>query len=285
MAVLANPKPIRMSFEIIPAAEISLAEQATVANAAFAEYIGGWTEMDARTLAHFLALQGADLYYSRFIRTPEGFAGFGYINRTGDILRLGGMALIPSARGTGAARHLLVHLLDEARSRGDAAMVLEVIEQNPPAVALYRREGFRQIGRLVGWRRPMDSGVPDAPAVLQEVSVLCALQQTTRDYPETPWAISRPAIAKVEKARAFQANGACIVISDPAAPKIRVHGLFSASENWQDLRAVLAGVLQQFPDREFFAPPVWPEELRVAVFELLGFSREAMTQFLMRQEL
>src|SRR6188472_201160 len=101
-----------MSFEIIPAAEISLADQASVANAAFAGYIGGWTEMDARTLAHFLALQGADLYYSRFVRTPEGLAGFGYINRIGDILRLGGMALIPPARGTGAAKHLLLQLLE-----------------------------------------------------------------------------------------------------------------------------------------------------------------------------
>ena len=75
------------------------------------------------------------------------------------------------------------------------------------------------------------------------------------------------------------------MISDPAAPKIRLHGLFSASENWPDLRAVLAGVLQQFPDRDFFAPPVWPEEFGAKVFEPLGFSREAMTQFLMRQEL
>ena len=180
-----------MNFEIIPAAEISLAEQATVANAAFAGYIGGWTKMDARTLAHFLALQGADLYYSRFVRTSEGLAGFGYINRTGDILRLGGMALIPSARGTGAARHLLLQLLDEGRSRGDAAMILEVIEQNPRAVALYRREGFRQIGRLVGWRRPMNSGMPDAPAALQKVPILRAVQmQTAHDYPEIPWAIS-----------------------------------------------------------------------------------------------
>jgi ribosomal protein S18 acetylase RimI-like enzyme len=275
-----------MTFEIIPATEISLADQAIVANAAFAGYVAGWTEMDANALARFLCLQGADLCYSRFVRTSEGLAGFGYINRTGNILRLGGMAVIPSARGTGAAKHLLLQMLEEGRSRGDTAMVLEVIEQNPRAVALYRREGFRQIGHLIGWRRPVNSGVSDVPAVLQKVPILRALQmQTARDYPEIPWAISQQANAKVEKTQAFQTESTCIVISDPAAPKIRVHGLFSPFENWPHLRAALAGVLQQFPDREFFAPPVWPEEFGVEVFEPLRFSREPLSQFLMRQEL
>ncbi|MDQ2659340.1 MAG: hypothetical protein M3Y03_02860, partial [Verrucomicrobiota bacterium] len=57
-----------MDFRIIPAAELSLAEQARVVNAAFANYIAGWSEMDADALARFLLLQGADLFYSRVVR-------------------------------------------------------------------------------------------------------------------------------------------------------------------------------------------------------------------------
>src|SRR3712207_493805 len=124
-----------MSFEIVPAAELSPAEQAALANAAFANYVGGWTNMNAESLARFLLLQGTDLYYSRFLRVAGELAGFGYINRTGDVLRLSGMAFIPSARGTGAAAHLLEHLLGEARERGDRLMTLEVIQQNPRGVA------------------------------------------------------------------------------------------------------------------------------------------------------
>src|SRR4249919_1581989 len=103
-----------MTFEIIPAIDVALDDQATVANAAFAGYVGGWTDMDASALARFLLLQGTDLIYSRFVRTPDGLSGFGYINRTGNILRLSGMALISSARGSGAAAQLLLHLLEEA---------------------------------------------------------------------------------------------------------------------------------------------------------------------------
>jgi len=94
-----------MTFEIIPAVDVPLADQASIANAAFAGYVGGWTEMDANALARFLLLQGTDLYYSRFVRNSDGLAGFGYINRTGNIMRLSGMALLPAARGTGAAEH------------------------------------------------------------------------------------------------------------------------------------------------------------------------------------
>ena len=80
-------------------------------------------------------LQGTDLFYSRLVRMNGELAGFGYINRTANILRLSGMALIPSARGTGAAAHLLNHLFDEAKANADATMMLEVIDQARVTVA------------------------------------------------------------------------------------------------------------------------------------------------------
>jgi hypothetical protein len=66
-----------MNFEIVPASAVPLAEQARVANAAFANYVGGWAELDAQTLTRFLLLQGADLFHSRFIRVNGELAGFG----------------------------------------------------------------------------------------------------------------------------------------------------------------------------------------------------------------
>ena len=102
-----------MQFQIVPASEVSLGEQAEVANAAFAGYVGGWADMNAAALTRFLMLQGTDLFLSRFVRTSNGPVGFAYLNRTRDILRLSGMAIVPSARGTGAAQHLLDHVIAE----------------------------------------------------------------------------------------------------------------------------------------------------------------------------
>ncbi len=230
-----------MQFEIVPAAEIPLAEQAVIANAAFANYVGGWTEMDASSLARFLLAQGTDLFYSRFVRTPDGLAGFGYINRTGNVLRLSGMALVPAARGTGAAGYLLEQLFADAQANGDVTMILEVIEQNPRAVAFYRRHGFRELTRLVGWRRaPGEAANDGGTNSLEEVSLLEALcQSSAREYPEISWPICRYAIAKVPRTRAYRVGGVCVVVSDPETAPIRIHGLFCPSRETEPLRAAV----------------------------------------------
>ena len=280
-----------MKIEIVPAHELSLHEQAQVANRAFAGYVGGWTDLDAGTLARFLTLQGSDLFYSRFVRLESELVGFGYINRTANILRLSGMGVVPEARGSGAARMLIEKLLEEGEQRGDEAMLLEVIEQNPRAHAVYRRHGFRERGRLCGWRRSADAGPPqDEPIRGDEVPILSALRiPAARDYPELPWQISRHAIAKAQIARAFRTETVCVVIGDPEATPVRIYGAISVDPPhalaWKELRGVLAGVIARFPHREFFAAAIFPEDFGTHLYEPLGFKQEPISQFLMRREL
>ena len=280
-----------MDFEIVPAHELSLAEQAQVANRAFAGYIGGWTDLDPGTLARFLTMQGADLLYSRFVRSDAGLLGFGYITRTANLSRLSGMGIVPEARGSGAAKRLLEHLLGEAATRGDEAMILEVIEQNPRAVAVYRRHGFQELGRLLGWRRSAETGMPQDTAIVgDEVPPMQALRMpVASDYPELPWQISRHAVAKAPVVRAFRTETVCIVIGDPEAQPVRIYGCFTVdpphAHVWEDLRGVFAGIVSRFPNREFFAPAIFPEEYGLLLFEPLGFKLEPISQFLMRRDL
>jgi hypothetical protein len=70
-----------MSFEIIPAHDVPLSEQAGIFSQAFAGYVGGSFDMDAAALARFIFHQGADICHSRFVRTAGGLAGFAYVNR------------------------------------------------------------------------------------------------------------------------------------------------------------------------------------------------------------
>ncbi len=282
-----------VNFEIIPAHDLPLAEQAATFSDAFEGYIGGSFAMDAAGLGRFLCVQGADLCYSRFARNADGLCGFGYITRVGEIARLAGMGVVASARRTGVARGLLLHLLEEARARRDRMMVLEVIEQNPAACALYRREGFREIGRLCGWRRPAPEGDP-APArtsvTLEEISLAAASQLPgAQDYPELPWAICRHAVAKMISGRAYSSGRATVVIGDAALDgPIRVHTLASLPPNepdWAAMREAFSAVLALHCGREFFAPPVFPEEFGTNFFAPLGFAREPLSQFLMRHDL
>jgi GNAT superfamily N-acetyltransferase len=276
-----------MTFEIIPAYDVPLADQAKIFSRAFARYVGGSFEMDAAALARFICHQGADLCYSRFARTPEGLAGFAYINRTGNVSRIGGMGVVPEVRRAGLARRLLVHLLEEAQARGDQAMMLEVIEQNPAAHRLYAQQGFRETGHLAGWRRKAHTPASESAMPLEEISLIRASQiPSALEYPDLPWPISRHAIAKSAAACAFQSGHSLIVTGDPEVSPVRVHALScSNGMDWTALRATLSALLQRYPDREFFTPPVFPEQFGQEVFQPLGFVREPMSQFLMRYDL
>ena len=276
-----------MTPEMIPAHEVPLAEQARVFTQAFAGYVGGSFEMDAAGLARFICHQGADLSYSYFVRIAEGLAGFAYINRTGNISRVAGMGIVPAARRTGLARQLLTHVLAEARGRGDQAMTLEVIEQNPAAHRLYADQGFRETGHLLGWRRKANPPASEPTVPLEEISLIRATQiPGALEYPELPWPISRHAIAKSAAACAFCSGHALIVIGNPEVSPVRLHALSCFDRmDWSALRTATNTVLQRYPEREFFTPAVFPEQFGEEVFQPLGFAPEPISQFLMRSDL
>jgi ribosomal protein S18 acetylase RimI-like enzyme len=272
--------------KIVPAHELPLAEQAAIFNQAFAGYLAGSIELDPAAFAGFLCAQGADLCYSRFVRKKGKLLAFGFINRTGKISRLAAMGTIPEARRTGAAAQLLSHLLMEAEARGDEAMVLEVFEQNLPAVALYRQQRFHEVTRLFGWRG-RSKGAATKVNQLQEISPLVAAQMASAmEFPTLPWQISRYAVPKLPAAHAFCRNDVSIVVGSTEAQPIRLHGFFGYDgQDWKRLRDLAAAVLGTFPQKEFFAPAIFPEQFGTEIFQPLGFAREPLNQFLMRRDL
>src|SRR5690349_16303434 len=71
----------RMKFEIVPAYDLSSADQAKTFSAAFAGYVGGSFELTPATLVSFSSLQGIDVCFSRFARNSGGeLVSFGYIS-------------------------------------------------------------------------------------------------------------------------------------------------------------------------------------------------------------
>ena len=276
-----------MTLEIIPAHDVPLAEQAKVFSQAFAGYVGGSFDMDAPGLARFILHQGADLAFSNFARTAEGLAGFAYINRTANISRVAGMGVVPEARRTGVARRLLDHLLEEARTRGDHAVLLEVIEQNPAAHALYVRQGFREIAHLLSWRRKAGTPAIESNALLEEIPLIRATQlPSVLEYPDLPWQISRQAIGKSAAVRAFRSGNTLVVTGDPEVTPIRLYALSCSDKmDWEALRKTTNALLQRYPASEFFAPAVFPEQFGEEVFQPLGFVRDPLSQFLMRYDL
>ena len=75
--------------------------------------------------------------------SEDGFILVRVVEGESEILSLG---VTPAARRRGIGSALLAEALEGARARGATAMFLEVEEGNLPAIALYKRHGFAQIG-------------------------------------------------------------------------------------------------------------------------------------------
>jgi [ribosomal protein S18]-alanine N-acetyltransferase len=86
-----------------------------------------------------------------FLAGSRGPDGFVLSRRVLDEAELLTVAMAPEARGGRHSRPLLLHHLSELTRAGVRTVHLEVEEGNVPALALYRRLGFAQVGRREGY--------------------------------------------------------------------------------------------------------------------------------------
>lgn len=68
----------------------------------------------------------------------------GIMSHVGDL----GIGIRQGYRGVGIGRHVIQTLIDESRKAGLEILVLDVFDTNESAKALYRKMGFREIGRI-----------------------------------------------------------------------------------------------------------------------------------------
>lgn len=86
-------------------------------------------------------------YTARVLEAPDGaIIGYGLVTVAAGESHLLNLTIHPNHRGQGHGRVLLRALLAEARLAGAELAILEVRPSNPSALALYRSEGFEQVG-------------------------------------------------------------------------------------------------------------------------------------------
>lgn len=83
-------------------------------------------------------------------------------------LHLLNLTVAPRWQRQGHARHLLQRLLDHAREQALPVVYLEVRHSNAPAIALYREQGFAEVGRRRGYY-PAAHGREDAVVMRLDV--------------------------------------------------------------------------------------------------------------------
>ncbi|MDQ2691673.1 MAG: GNAT family N-acetyltransferase, partial [Chloroflexota bacterium] len=213
-----------MSFETTPASNYSLSDLIAILNRGFEEYFVP-IQFNMTAFTNVLRKDGIDLAASKVLTVDGQPCGIALLARRGWTSRLAAMGLAKESRGRGAGSWFLEELIREAGERGEREIVLEVIEQNEPAVNLYRKHGFEPIRRLIGCvRADADQG---ESTDLQEMDLREVGRLVSRHgLPDLPWQLSGESIAQMNPpARAYRSGAACIAISNPDIDQVVIWSL------------------------------------------------------------
>lgn len=87
----------------------------------------------------------------------DAMVGFSLCRLIVDEAELLLIAVVPAARGGGIGSRLLAAAIDDAQDRGVSEIFLEMRDGNAAALALYRSQGFAEVGRRRDYYRGADS--------------------------------------------------------------------------------------------------------------------------------
>ena len=271
-----------MKLDINPASNYPTPDLVRLMNLSFEDYLVP-IHLDNSQFLNMIRKDTIDLASSRVLLIEGNPSGIALIARRGWVSRLAAMGITKDLRAKKAGTWFMEKLILDARERNDREMVLEVIEQNEPAVRLYQRCGFETVRRLIGLVH--QDAKQGAKSDLQEIN-LREMGQLISQYglPDLPWQLSGETIALLNPPiRAYKLDGAHIVISNPEMEHIVIWSLLvepSARGNGLGVN-MLKKVMAHHPGKTWHVPAIWPEELGF-LFERAGFQREELSQWQMR---
>lgn len=241
---------------------------------------------DSAQFLNMVRKDAIDLAISRVLLEDGQPVGIALIARRGQASRLAAMGLVKDMRARRAGTWFMERLITEARERKDREMVLEVIEQNEPAVKLYKNHGFDTVRRLISLIH--QDAKQAAKSDLQEID-LQEMGQLISQYSlsNLPWQLSGETVGLMEPpVRAYKQDKAYMVISNPDAEHVVIWSLLvEPSARGLGLGVdMLERVMKHHAGKIWHVPAIWPEEFGV-LFERAGFQREALSQWQMRLNL
>lgn len=274
-----------MNFDIAPASNYPLPDLVRFLNQGFEDYFVP-IQFNMIAFLNMLRKDGIDITVSRVLVIDNSPCGIALIARRGWTSRLAAMGIAKESRGRGAGSWFMNELIEEARQRGEHEMVLEVIEQNGPAVKLYQKSGFQTVRRLVGLIRKQAE--ENLESKLEEIDLrVMARLVSQHGCIDLPWQLSSESIAQMNPpARAYRKGPAYIVISNPEAEHLVIWSLLvEQNKRGQGLGTdMLKGVIAHHPQKAWHVPAVLPEEFGT-VFERAGFVKEELSQWQMKLQL
>lgn len=273
------------SLTLQPAVEFTLPQLCDLINRSFAGYVGGEISFTPPVLANFMAQGDVHLGRSLVALSGDVPAGIAMLARRGWTVRVALMGVVPDFQNKGVGRWLLGQMADEARQKGDKALTLEVIEQNPRAVHLYESCGYRKLRRLMGYTGENLTGV--AAKLTRIDSTESARRIVAWQPDDMPWQLSGESLVTFGPPVIGYRMGECYaVISNPDADNITIWGLAVPPEHQRKGLAtrLVSALVAAHPGKTWHVAPICPEEYG-AIFTRNGFTTKDLNQFQMELRL
>lgn len=272
-----------MSLKVVPALDFNLSELAEHLNSSFKGYLVE-IKFSPAMVNYMLRQDHVDLSASQVVLEAGQPVGVALIARRGWTSRVAAMGISSERRGQRIGEWLMRQIISQAGERQDRTLVLEVIEQNHPAVRLYQKLGFQTQRRLVGYRTQALEG--QAAEGLQEVDIReVARLLSCYATPDLPWQLSGESLAQGGWPNlGYRLGEAYGAISNPEQPQITLRALVVPPEARRRgaATALVQALAAKYPGKTWAVPPIWPEETATGLFEKLGFTREALSQLQMK---
>ena len=231
--------------------------------------------------------EGLDSQSSVILKKGDEFAAICLIARQGWTTRVAAMAIAPNFRRQGVGQHLMNLVIGEAKARGDKKLVLEVIEQNPPAIKLYESVGLSITRRLAGYRREPSPGVS---FVLKEVDPSEVIRrQVVECEPGLPWDYKPETLAtKGVTLTGYSLEGrAFALVTNTPGERIIIWSLFTnRTERRNGLgKQLVEAIAAPYPEKALVTPVALPDTHAPEFLTAAGFSEVAISQYEMAIDL
>jgi ribosomal protein S18 acetylase RimI-like enzyme len=274
-----------LSVDVRPLRSEDVAWLADLHNAAFADYAVP-AVLDASTLGFYLDETSVDPALSRVAFVDGEPASFclGAVRDARASIRGEGTA--PAFRRTGLGRRVLEETLDALRTAGARHVSLEVLNGNDAAVQLYKRSGFEQRRRLLGYsmQRPARRGLRlRVSGRLVEADAGTALSRLTAwGWNDPPWQLEQASLAHLP---AFEISGEAVAFGKSRGDRFWLYALSVAPDRRR--RGLARRVCSLLPASWIGVPALVPEEWweAGALLRGLGAMTESHWQWEMRRPL
>ncbi len=260
-----------------PAASLSIEDLSALVTRCYEAYYVP-VSFDAATYARMINAWNLDLERSRVVVADGRPVAIAMLGVRGTRGWIGGMGVVPEARGAGHGRAVMEAVLAEARGAGVTQVDLEVLVQNSPAFRIYEALGFRDTRPLDVWiRAAAPAPLPSAFRV-DDLPVSEAFAAHAGLHPvRSPWQRDLRSLERLAgplRALAVMQGGAitacAIYRADPG--KLQIFDIGSAAGAPVDaIDAVLGAVLRVDPTSAAGLVNLAPDDPAARAFEALGF--------------